>query len=221
MQLAGTEHHQHHQFVEHGAAAGDAGLFAHQRARAIATDDVVGGKFFAAGSALFGDGDAHAVGVLRDGRCRPALPHIDIANRRQFRRQHRFHAVLRQAVIVLEVIRPHDFATGRGLPILAREIAVGRDLADRKAGRQQARAAQLVGDAEEIEMLERALGEVLALGDEVALGAAFHQRTGNATLAQIDRQRHAHRPAADDDHLILFFHKHFLKRNPAHRAQTC
>ena len=75
-----------------------------------------------------------------------------------------------------------------------------------KAGRHDARGAQLVDDAPEVEMLERALGEVLPLGDALRLAAALDQRAGDAAQPEIDRERHADRPAADDDDLMPFAH---------------
>ena len=75
------------------------------------------------------------------------------------------------------------------------------DLADREARRQEPRGAQLIDDAHEVEMLERALGEVLAFGNTTELGAAFHQRTGDAPHPELHGERHADRPAAHDHDL--------------------
>ena len=98
----------------------------------------------------------------------------------------------------------HQLAARRREPVLAVQIAVAGDLADREARRQEPRGAQLIDDAHEVEMLERALGEVLPLGDAAELGAAFHQRAGDAAHSELHRERHADRPAADDHHLLSF-----------------
>ena len=81
---------------------------------------------------------------------------------------------------------------------------------DRIFRRQQARGAQLVGDAPEIEVLHRALGEVLALRDALRLGAALDQRARDAAQPEVDRERDADRPAADDDDLMTLFHEMFF-----------
>src|SRR3984957_18204778 len=55
-------------------------------------------------------------------------------------------------------------------------------------------------------MLHRALGEVLALGDARRLEAPLDQRATDAAQPEIDRERDAHRAAADDDDLISRVH---------------
>ena len=81
------------------------------------------------------------------------------------------------------------------------------------ARRHDARGAQLVDDAPEIEMLQRALGEVLALGNPLRLGAALHQRAGYAAQPELDGERHADRPAAHDDDLVPLLHPRPLSTN--------
>ena len=51
-------------------------------------------------------------------------------------------------------------------------------------------------------MLERALREVLALGDLLQLDAALDQRAGDAAQSELDGERDADRAAAHDDDLI-------------------
>jgi hypothetical protein len=57
-----------------------------------------------------------------------------------------------------------------------------------------------------VEVLHRALREILPLGDTLRLAPPFDERAGNPALTEFDRERHANRAAADDDDLISFFH---------------
>jgi hypothetical protein len=42
----------------------------------------------------------------------------------------------------------------------------------------------------------------LSLGDALRLAPSLDQRAGNAALTELDRERNANRPAADDDDLM-------------------
>ena len=66
--------------------------------------------------------------------------------------------------------------------------------------------AHLVGDAPGIEMLHRALREILPLRDALRLHAPLDQRAGDTAQAELDRERNADRSAADDDDLMPFLH---------------
>ena len=117
-----------------------------------------------------------------------------------------FALVLRQSLVVLEIIGIDDLAQRRRVPIFVVEIAVSDDAGHGKFRRQQARGAQLFADAPKIEMLHRALGQVLALGDALRLAAPFDQGAIDATLPQLDRKRDAHGSSADNDDLMPFAH---------------
>ena len=104
VQLARTKQREHHQLVEIGAAAFDAGLFADHGVAAVAADRIVGLQDFAFAAAVLGDGDAHAVIVLLDRLRDPAEPRVDIAELCHARAQHIFALVLRQSLIVLEIV---------------------------------------------------------------------------------------------------------------------
>src|SRR5262249_34957908 len=78
--------------------------------------------------------------------------------------------------------------------------------ADRITRRHDARCAQFVDDAPEIEVLQRTLGQVLALRYLLQLAAALNERARHAPQPKIDRKRDPHRPTAHDDHLIVFVH---------------
>ena len=56
-----------------------------------------------------------------------------------------------------------------------------------------------------MKMLERALGEVLALGNSLRLDVAFDEDASDVALAKFDCQSHAHWPAADDQYLRVMF----------------
>ena len=120
--------------------------------------------------------------------------------------QHIFAQVLRQPFVVLEVIGIDDLAQRRRVPIFVVEIAIGDDAAHGKFGRQEARGAHLFGDAPEIKMLHRALGQVLPLGDALRLAAALDQGAGDAALPELDRERDADGSSADNDDLMPFAH---------------
>ena len=203
VQFARAQHDQHHELVEVVAAAGNADLLAHDGMAAVAADDVIALQHL--GRAILGDGDARTGRVLLDLGRRPAEPALDLRQGRHLRPQHLFHLVLRQPVVLLEVIVVDQLAARRREPILPVQVAMAGDLADREARRQEARGAQLIDDAHEVEVLERAVGEVLALGNAPELGAAFHQRAGDAPHSELHGQRHADRPAAHD-HDLKFLH---------------
>jgi hypothetical protein len=79
----------------------------------------------------------------------------------------------------------HQLAAGRREPIRAVQVAIAGDLADREARRQEARRAQLIDDAHEIEMLERPMGQVLPFGNAAELGTTFDQRATDAAQAEL------------------------------------
>src|SRR6202011_5926847 len=84
---------------------------------------------------------------------------------------------------------------------LAHQIAVRGDLADRIAGRHDARRPQLLLDAPEMEMLERALREVLSLRNAVERHAALDQRAADAPEVECNAEHETDRTAADNDDL--------------------
>jgi hypothetical protein len=50
------------------------------------------------------------------------------------------------------------------------------------------------------------MGKVLALRDPADAGMALHDRAIHSPLTEFDGQRHPHRPAAHDDHLVRLLH---------------
>ena len=202
VQLARAHHDQHHELIEVVAAARNADLFAHDGMAAVAADQIIALQHLAC--AIPGDGDARAARVLLDLGGGPAEAALDVRQGRHLGPQHLFHLVLRQPVVLLEVVVVDQLAARGREPIFPVQVAIAGDLADREAGRQEPRRAQLIDDAHEVEMLERAMGEVLPLGNAAELGAAFHQRAVDAAHSQLHGERHADRPAAHDDDLLSF-----------------
>ena len=193
MQLLRAEHGEHHQLVEFGAAARDAHAVADDGLAAVAADDVVGLDDLAAGAVLGRDLDRDAVGGLGDAAGGPAEALRDIRQAVHAGAQHLFHLVLRQPLVLLEEILGDDLAARGRVPVGAQQMAVGRELADRIARRHHAGGAQFVGDAPEMEVLQRALGQVLALRD-VRQSRRGARRSGRRCRGARDRRRGRRRP---------------------------
>ncbi len=175
VQFAGAEQRQHHELIEIRAAALDAELPAHRGLAAVATDQVLGLDYFLPGAGLLGDGDAHAAGILFYRLGLPAEPAFDAGQLRHSFAQRIFHQILRQAFVFLEIIIVDDFAQRRRVPIIALQIAIRNYAAHRVFRRQHPRGAHRVGDAPAIEVFHRTLRQVLALGNELRLGAPLDQ----------------------------------------------
>ena len=207
VQVAGAEHQQHHELVEVGATALDADLIAHQRAWAVAADRITGFQSFSTAPAVvLLDRDANAVLVLLD-RCRgPAEIRCNTRQLVHLGAQHLLGLVLRQSLVGLRVEGADHLAAGRRMPIVAAQASEERHLADRKAFRSGAGGADFVDHAPELEVLHRALGEVLALGNLRQALARLDQRAGDAADAEVDGERHAHRSSAHDNDLITLRH---------------
>src|SRR6185436_13682883 len=101
-----------------------------------------------------------------------------------------------------EVIRAHHFSTCGRVPVIARQAAVSRNLAYRVAWRHEPRRPDLVHNAPEIEVLQRALGEILTLGYLLEAGATFDERAGDAAQPQLHGERNADRTCAHYDNLM-------------------
>ena len=233
MQLARLEHCQEHLLLEVLAARRDARRLAHHRASAVAAHDVVGferaalsaraeGRTLSRGepaprvavalSARLGDLDARAVLVLLDALHVPAEERRDVRESGEFRAQDGLRAVLRQAFVLLVVERLHRLASGRRVPVVAHQVLVRRDAADGVVVRHDAGRTQFVHDAPEVEVLQRALAEVLSLGDALRLRVPFHDRARDAPHPKLDAERRTHRPSASDDHLVALSHASLSRR---------
>ncbi len=207
VELARPKECQHHELVEIRAGTLDADLLTDGGMAAVAAHDVIGRDGLA--PRLLHDGDPRFARVLFDRFRRPAVTARDIGKLGHALAQHLLGLILRQPLVVLEVVGVDDLAQRRRVPVVAGEALIRDDAVHRIVGRQHARGAQLVRDAPEIEMLDRALGEVLPLRDPLRLGAALDQHAGYAAQPQIDRERHADRPAAHDRDLIAFVVGHW------------
>ena len=233
MQLLRAEDNQHHALVEVASAAIDAHALADQRPAAIAADDVLrphdalplesghvlvgllrgvgrpaveGGRVFAGRQ----DSDASACIVLVDSHGGPAEQGRHGGQLLHPLAQHRLGAVLRQSLVALEVEVPHRGAAAAeplaAVEIRAHQVAIRGHVADRVVGRHDARGSQLVDALPEVEVLQRSIRQVLALGDRLRTQVPLDQHTRDAALPQLDRQPHAHRPTADDRDLVGIRH---------------
>src|SRR5215470_4427800 len=173
---------------------------------AVAADRIIRLQYLACGSAVFRNRDPDAIRILLERFGGPAEPGLHIIELFKPRAQNIFGLILRQTLVVLEVIGIDDLAQRRRRPIFIVQIAIGDDAAHRIGRRQDARGAQRVQNAPKIEVLDRTLREILSLGNALRLAPTFDQRAGKAAPAELDRERDADRPAADEDDLISLGH---------------
>src|SRR5437764_115523 len=158
------------------------------------------------GSAVLRYCDLDMIALLLDRFGGPAEPDLDIVEFFKPCAQDVFSLILRQTLVVLEIIRIDDLAQRRRRPIFIVQIAVSDDPAHGVIGRQDACGAQRVHNAPEIEVLDRTLCEILPLRNALRFAPALDERAGNTALAELDCERHADRSAADDDDLTSLGH---------------
>jgi hypothetical protein len=212
-QLARAKHGEHHDLIEIGALALDAGLFPHDRVTAVAADHIIPFEHrMRAAAGLMLDRDPHAGLVLLDRPRRPSETGLDQGEGRELPAQDILQQILRHAVVLLKIEFIDGFAIREGVPVLAHEALVGGHTAYRNFRRQHALGAQFLDAAPEVETLERALREVLSLGNFVHPDTALHQRAGYATQTEIDREPDADGTAADDDDLTSLPQGGFSRR---------
>ena len=202
MQLTRPEHGEDHAPAEVCTAQLDVEAFSDDGASAIATDEVITFEDLTTVAVGLGDGQAHAVVVLLERIGRPAEESGCGGDLGEALSQDLFGEVLGQALVGGVVEAAHLLSPGRREPVLAHQRAVHGDATDGIAGRQDARSPQLLLDAPEMEVLQGARGQVLALRDVLQPGVTLDNGAGDAALAELDREGDAHGPAADDDNLI-------------------
>ena len=207
LQTFGTKHHQHHFLLKGRAAARDAALLAHQRMAAVATDDVLRFQHLPFAAIACHKRNARGRIVLRHTFRSPTEKRFHRGQRGHTRAQHFFGQILRQPVVRLKVILLHQLPLRRRAPEITHQIAVDIDAAGGHCGGHDAFGAQFVDAMPEVKMLQRSLREVLSLGNALRHKVAFHQRAGNTTLPQFNRQTHTYRAAA---------HNHDLKPVQVH-----
>ena len=172
---------------------------------AIAADEIIA-LYQIRLAALGADLDAHAAVVLLQLAGGPAIEDGCFRHLLDPAAQDLFAAVLGQALVVLRIEGAHQFAPCGCMPVFAHQVAIGGQLADRIALGHQARRAQFLLDAPAVEMFERALGQVLALGHRAQVAARLDDGAGDAAQAKVDGQRHPHGTTAHDHHLIALAH---------------
>jgi len=94
--------------------------------------------------------------------------------------------VLRQPLVVGEVVRPHQLALQPVVGIAAQQRAIGRQPADAVLLRNGPRRPNLPLHAPEVHVLHGALGQVLALGNRLRAHVALDQDAADAALPQLD-----------------------------------
>src|SRR5208282_767132 len=205
VELPRTEQGEHHKLVEIRAAAFDADLSSYGGMAAVAADHVVSFQDFSSGAVL-DNGNARATLVLFDFFSGPAEPALDVVKLRHSFAQDMFGLVLGQSFIFLEVIGIDDLAKRRCVPVFIVEVAVRDNSTHGVIGRQHARRSHRVGNAPKIEVLHRALRQVLPFRNALRFDAAFDKGAGYSAKPKLDCERVAHRPAADNDDLMPLAH---------------
>ena len=177
-EFARIEDREHHKLVEVRTVTLDARPFAYDRVSAVTTYNVIGlQEFVRAVPCFMNDADADTGFILRDILGGPAEPRIDQWQACHPPAQDGFETILWQAIVPLEVIVVEDFAALKIVPVVAHQAPIGDDACGRHLWRQQTLCAHLVHAAPEIEMLECALCQVLALRMLCILPAARSART--------------------------------------------
>ena len=206
VEAGGAEHQQHHQPVMIRPGLGDAGLFAHDRAAAVAPHDVIRAQDPFRSIAI-DDIDACAVLVRMHRLAGPAVQGFDGPDMRRPLAQYGLGGILRQPFIVREIERTHEFALQPVVAVAARQRAVARHASDAVFARDGSRRAQFLFRTPEMEMLHGALGEVLSLRDWLGVLVALDHDAADAAQTKIDRKAHAYGASADDHHRRRVFNK--------------
>src|SRR5262249_43016163 len=103
--------------------------------------------------------------------------------------------------------------------IVTEQRAIGRQPTDPVILRDRARCAQLALGAPEMEMLQRALRQVLALRDRLRLQVPLDHRRANAALAKINRKPEADWSRADNQTILLVIVRHATTDHNASRRK--
>ncbi len=181
-----------------GAVPRQPGDLADPRPAAVATDDEVRAEDRPAGAVGAAERDPDPGALVRHLLRLPTEHRLDRPDAGETPSQHGLGQILRQPRAGLAEIGVERPPRRRDVPMLARQVAIGDEEVARKIGRQELGRAQLAGDAPGMEMLQRALGEVLSLGDGVRLAPPFHQDAGDTPQPEIEGEGEADRAAADN-----------------------
>ncbi len=202
VQFAGAEHEQRHLRVEVGAVPRDSHRLAHHRATAVAADAIgaLDHLLRTVGPALHRDPHARRVLLERDRR--RIVDDADVRQLLDRGAKHLLDLILRQTLVRLRVEGANRLTPRRRVPPRRRQVAIGRELADGIGRRHETGRADLIDDAPELEVLERALREVLALGDRVHLATALDERALDAAQPEVEREAEPDWPCAYDDDVI-------------------
>ncbi len=202
MQLGRAEDEERHQSIMVRPGLADARSLAHQRTASVGADGV-GCADLADLARLRADVDRDAVLVLAQVGGGPAVERLHGGKRGGAGAQHSLRRILRQALVVREVEGPHQLALHPVVAMLAEQRAVGRHAADAVFGRDGAGRPERLLDAPEVEMLHRALREVLAARDRGRRLAPLHHEATAAAQAEPDGDGEPDGASADDDDVVI------------------
>jgi hypothetical protein len=93
--------------------------------------------------------------------------------------------------------------------VAAQQRAIGGHAADAMLTRDRPRRAQRFLSAPEMEMLQRPLGQILALRYRLRADIALHQDAVDVPLAEFDRKTETNGPASNDENLGVWL-VHFI-----------
>src|SRR5215813_13991566 len=117
-----------------------------------------------------------------------------------------FSLVLGQSFVFLEIVRIENFSQRQSVPIFTNQVTVGHDSVHLVSEWQNARRAQLIRDAPEIEVFDRTLGQILPFWNPLRFETAFHEDARYAAQAKVNCQGHANRASTHDDDLVPSLH---------------
>ncbi len=169
VQAARAEHQQHHESIMVRARLRDAGLFPPQRAAAVAADNVVGAQNIPTSAFARCDRDARSAVVLADLLGNPTVADRHAGQFGDAPAKHRFGCILRQPLVVGEVVGPHQLALHPIIGVAAEQRAIGGESAHAVFPRNRPCRTQFSLCAPEVEVLHRPLGQVLSLRNGLRL----------------------------------------------------
>ena len=221
-QVRGTEVGRLHAADDVGAEEARTDRLAHDRAAAVAADEVVGCHADRGAGLQIASGGANAVRVLREAVDRRTVDDAHAGRRRRALEQDRLEVDLVDAVRRLGGRPVGVGAAARRVAVAparngnARELGAGRR---RPVGdvvrvvRRQAGVADLAREAELAKHLHRARRDVVALhARQLAAAPRLDDEHVDAALRQVDCQHQPDRPGADDQDLCAVQARGVLRR---------
>ncbi len=213
-----TENQQYHRPIMVGAGLSDADSFTHERTTPVAADCVIGVQHASAPVAGLDDLHVHAGLILHHRFDCPPEECLDVRDLTQAVPQYRFRGVLWQAFIVGKIEGTNELALQPVVPIGTQKRPVGRHPSNAVFDRNRSRRTQWLFGCPEMEVLHRALGQVLPFWNRLWRAVFLDQDTADAALAKLDGQPQSHRPASDDEYFrrgSACLHGRLMREKPA------